>query len=169
MIFIWHITLNVCGESVFPEFILSFLNFCRSFRCHESISEPNHDCWCFIHVLLVPWGDHSLLASVYQPAFLKIKHRFWVGLRPERFSWPQFQNFTVPFNSTFSLRHCAPSCWEIHGSPPNWAKKLLLEDALIQLFIRGSRIGEKLCRPTPLEVKQPHTWTLSGCFTVAPL
>ena len=96
------------------------------------------------------------------------------GIKVWGVSWPWTQNFNVlfpePLSYHFSLWQGAPSGWKRHCSSPNcsWmvgrscSRRMFWYHSLFMAVLLGKIVIE----PTPLAEKQPHTWMVSGCFTV---
>ena len=95
------------------------------------------------------------------------------GIKVWGVSWPWTQNIDVLFPEpliTFALWQGAPSCWKSHCSSPNcsWMvgrssyRRMCWYHSLFMAVFLGKIVSE----PSPLAEKQPHTWMVSGCFTV---
>ena len=105
---------------------------------------------------------------------LRIDNNFSVGLRSGEFPGhgPKILMFCSPSHLVITLASWlgAPSRWKKHCSSPNcsWMvgrsffQRICWYHSLFMAVILGNMVSE----PTPLAEKQPHTWMVSGCFTV---
>ena len=105
---------------------------------------------------------------------LMIDHKFSMGLRSGEFPGhgPKISMFCSLSHLviTFALWQGAPSCWKRHCWSPNcsWtvgrscSRRTFWYHSLFMAVFLGKTVRE----PIPLAEKQPHTWMVSGCFTV---
>lgn len=120
------------------------------------------------------WSLLEFVGFCLSTRLLRIDHKFSMGLRSGEFPGhgPKISMFCSPSHLviTFALWQGAPSCWKRHCSSPNcsWmvgrscSRRMCWYHSLFMAVFLGKIVSE----PTPLAEKQPHTWMVSGCFTV---
>ena len=124
------------------------------------------------------WSLSELVGFCLSTRLLRIDHNgtmgFSMGFRSGEFPGhgPKKLMFCSPSHLviTFALCQGAPSCWKRHCSSPNcsWmvgkscSRRMFRYHSLFMAVFLGKIVSE----PTALAEKQPHTWMVSGCFTV---
>ena len=120
------------------------------------------------------WSLSEFVGYCLSTLLLRIDHNSSMGLRSGEF--PGHGSKISMFCSlshlviTFALWQGALSCWKRHCLSPNcsWivgrscSQRMCWYHSLFMAVFLGKIVSE----PTPLAEKQPHTWMVSGCFTV---
>ena len=169
------ITWHLCKESVFAVLALLFQDLCNStgHALNQLLGQILTDSNPFFHNHFLEFVRISGFLFVHPP--LEDWPQVLNGIKIWGVSRPWTQNFNVSMSSshlviTFDLWHGAPSCWKMHCSSPNcwWIVgrsccwRVFWYHSLFMAVFLGKIVSE----PTPLDEKQPHTWMVSGCFTV---